>query len=255
MAMGAATRPPGKGYDRQAPGKPRSADNVRLSPVFSSLMGFTAVAVLLTVSPGPDFAVVLRTSLGSGRRAALCSALGIAAGCVVWGLAGAVGLTAMLSASRTAYDALRVAGALYLMWLGFQALRSARRRTLGGERPEGAGPEGAGPESGIADAGRQSPLRAFRTGLLTNVLNPKVGVVYMSLLPQFIPHGAPVVATTLLLVAVHVLLGLLWLGGIALAVHRARALFQRPRVRRRLDQATGGVLLALGAAVGVETAR
>ncbi|MFI9226972.1 LysE family translocator [Streptomyces rimosus] len=223
--------------------------------MFSSLMGFTAVAVLLTVSPGPDFAVVLRTSLGSGRRAALCSALGIAAGCVVWGLAGAVGLTAMLSASRTAYDALRVAGALYLMWLGFHALRSARRRTPGGERTEGAGPEGAGPESGIANAGRQSPLRAFRTGLLTNVLNPKVGVVYMSLLPQFIPHGAPVVATTLLLVAVHVLLGLLWLGGIALAVHRARALFQRPRVRRRLDQATGGVLLALGAAVGVETAR
>ncbi|MGW7554912.1 LysE family translocator [Streptomyces rimosus] len=223
--------------------------------MFSSLMGFTAVAVLLTVSPGPDFAVVLRTSLGSGRRAALCSALGIAAGCVVWGLAGAIGLTAMLSASRTAYDALRVAGALYLMWLGLQALRSARRRTPGGDRPEGAGPEGAGPESGIADAGRQSPLRAFRTGLLTNVLNPKVGVVYMSLLPQFIPHGAPVVATTLLLVAVHVLLGLFWLGGIALAVHRARALFQRPRVRRRLDQATGGVLLALGAAVGVETAR
>ncbi|MEN2422611.1 LysE family translocator [Streptomyces rimosus] len=223
--------------------------------MFSSLMGFTAVAVLLTVSPGPDFAVVLRTSLGSGRRAALCSALGIAAGCVVWGLAGAVGLTAMLSASRTAYDALRVAGALYLMWLGFQALRSARRRTPGGDRPEGSGPQGAGPESGITDAGRQSPLRAFRTGLLTNVLNPKVGVVYMSLLPQFIPHGAPVVATTLLLVAVHVLLGLLWLGGIALAVHRARALFQRPRVRRRLDQATGGVLLALGAAVGVETAR
>ncbi|KWT60907.1 lysine transporter LysE [Streptomyces albus subsp. albus] len=218
--------------------------------MFSSLIGFTAVAVLLTVSPGPDFAVVLRTSLGSGRRAALCSALGIAAGCVVWGLAGAVGLTAMLSASRTAYDALRIAGALYLMWLGFQALRSAHRRAPGGDRPEGAGPE-----SGIADAGRQTPLRAFRTGLLTNVLNPKVGVVYMSLLPQFIPHGSPVVATTLLLVAVHVLLGLLWLGGIALAVHRARALFQRPRVRRRLDQATGGVLLALGAAVGVETAR
>ncbi|WP_234440494.1 LysE family translocator [Streptomyces rimosus] len=218
--------------------------------MLSSLIGFTAVAVLLTISPGPDFAVVLRTSLGSGRRAALCSALGIAAGCVVWGLAGAVGLTAMLSASRTAYDALRIAGALYLMWLGFQALRSARRRS-----PEAARQEGAAPESGLADADQQSPLRAFRTGLLTNVLNPKVGVVYMSLLPQFIPHGAPVVATTLLLVAVHVTLGFLWLGGIALAVHRARALFQRPRVRRRLDQATGGVLLALGAAVGVETAR
>ncbi|OKI01431.1 lysine transporter LysE [Streptomyces sp. CB02923] len=230
-------------------------------------MGFTAVAVLLTVSPGPDFAVVLRTSLGSGRRSALCSALGIAAGCVVWGLAGAAGLTAMLSASQTAYDALRVAGALYLMWLGFQALRSARRsskaaRDAAASATAAAGaplPDPAAGHAPVAGSGpavdQQSPLQAFRTGLLTNVLNPKVGVVYMSLLPQFIPHGAPVVTTTLLLVAVHVALGFVWLGGIALAVHRARAFFQRPRVRRRMDQATGGVLLALGAAVGVETAR
>ncbi|MEV5596612.1 LysE family translocator [Streptomyces sp. NPDC052496] len=235
--------------------------------MFSSLLGFTAVAVLLTVSPGPDFAVVLRTSLGSGRRAALCSALGIAAGCFVWGLAGAAGLTAMLSASRTAYDALRIAGALYLVWLGFQALRSARRRataarevrdpaTAGGSAGHGHDHLAGDGAAGAADpAGRQSPLQAFRTGLLTNVLNPKVGVVYMSLLPQFIPHDAPVVATTLLLVAVHAALGVVWLSGIALAVHRARAFFQRPGVRRRMDQATGGVLFALGAAVGVETAR
>ncbi|MFE7664236.1 LysE family translocator [Streptomyces celluloflavus] len=216
--------------------------------MLTSLLGFTAVAALLTVSPGPDFAVVLRTALGSGRRAALCSALGIAAGCFVWGLAGAVGLTAMLSASQVAYDALRVAGALYLMWLGVQALRAARRlRTA----PAADGAEPTADGGGV----RQTPLRAFRTGALTNVLNPKVGVVYMSLLPQFIPHGAPVIATTLLLVAVHAALGVLWLGTIAVAVHRARAVFQRPRVRRRLDQATGGVLLALGAAVGFEAAR
>ncbi|MFG3113643.1 LysE family translocator [Streptomyces sp. NPDC048197] len=223
--------------------------------MLTSLLGFTLVAALLTISPGPDFAVVLRTALGSGRRAALCSALGVAAGCFVWGLAGAVGLTAMLAASRTAYDVLRVAGALYLMWLGIQALRSARRiRTAGAPEAEvpAAGREASGDGGGAPPV---TPLRAFRTGLLTNVLNPKVGVVYMSLLPQFIPHGAPVIATTLLLVAVHAALGVLWLGGVAFAVHRARAVFQRPRIRRRLDQATGGVLLALGAAVGFETAR
>ncbi|MFF9478474.1 LysE family translocator [Streptomyces sp. NPDC014733] len=220
--------------------------------MFTSLLGFTAVAALLTVSPGPDFAVVLRTALGSGRRAALCSALGIAAGCFVWGLAGAVGLTAMLSASEVAYGVLRVAGALYLMWLGVQALRTARRRrTAPGEAVPSAVEETA---DGVGADGI-SPLRAFRTGLLTNVLNPKVGVVYLSLLPQFIPHGAPVVATTLLLVAVHAVLGVVWLGTLACAVHRARAFFRRPRVRRRLDQATGGVLLALGAAAGFEAAR
>ncbi|MEV7380498.1 LysE family translocator [Streptomyces lydicus] len=226
--------------------------------MLTSLIGFTAVAALLTVSPGPDFAVVLRTALSSGRRAALCSALGIAAGCFVWGLAGAVGLTAMLSASEAAYHALRVAGALYLMWLGVQALRSARRIRPAGAGSAASAPGRAAHESTVepdSSAGPVTPLRAFRTGLLTNVLNPKVGVVYISLLPQFIPHGAPVVATTLLLVAVHAALGVLWLGGIAVAVHRARAVFQRPRVRQRLDQATGGVLLALGAAVGFETAR
>ncbi|AJC55361.1 LysE family translocator [Streptomyces sp. 769] len=216
--------------------------------MLTSLIGFTVVAALLTVSPGPDFAVVLRTALGSGRRAALCSALGIAAGCFVWGLAGAVGLTAMLAASQTAYDALRVAGAVYLVWLGVQALRGARRRS-------GADAAEDGPAEEAAPAVPGSPWRAFRGGLLTNVLNPKVGVVYLSLLPQFIPHGAPVVGTTLLLVSVHAVLGVLWLGGVALAVHRARAVLQRPRVRRRLDQATGGVLVALGAAVGWEVAR
>ncbi|WP_407288281.1 LysE family translocator [Streptomyces sp. BP-8] len=233
--------------------------------MIASLLGFTTVAALLTISPGPDFAVVLRTALGSGRRAALCSALGISTGCFVWGLAGAIGLTAMLSASETAYRVLGLAGALYLMWLGVRALRSARRgRTAG--RTETTGPgQGTGRETAAGGGQAQAagatkdalatPLGAFRTGLLTNVLNPKVGVVYMSLLPQFIPHGAPVVATTLLLVTVHAALGVLWLGGVALAVHRARAVFQRPRVRRRLDQATGGMLLALGAAVGFETAR
>ncbi|MFF4698315.1 LysE family translocator [Streptomyces chattanoogensis] len=221
--------------------------------MLTSLLGFTAVAALLTVSPGPDFAVVLRTALGSGRRAALCSALGIAAGCFVWGLAGAVGLTAMLAASEVAYDVLRVAGALYLMWLGVQALRSARRIRAG--RGSARPVETAAGQETVGDEVRLTPLRAFRTGLLTNVLNPKVGVVYMSLLPQFIPHGASVIATTLLLVAIHAVLGVVWLGSIAVAVHRARAVFQRPRVRRRLDQATGGVLLALGAAVGFETAR
>ncbi|WP_181138648.1 LysE family translocator [Streptomyces sp. Ru73] len=230
--------------------------------MYTSLLGFTVVAALLTVSPGPDFAVVLRTALGAGRRAALCSALGIATGCFVWGLAGAAGLTAMLSASRVAYDALRIAGAAYLMWLGFQALRSARRaaRTPAGaaasETPAEAlrdGPEAL--EGGVTADGPRTPWRAFRTGLLTNVLNPKVGVVYMSLLPQFIPHGAPVVATTLMLVAVHAVLGMLWLGAVALAVHRARAVFRRPRVHRRLEQLTGTVLFGLGAAVAAETAR
>ncbi|MER7399606.1 LysE family translocator [Streptomyces sp. NPDC000151] len=220
--------------------------------MLTSLLGFTVVAALLTVSPGPDFAVVLRTALGSGRRAALCSALGIAAGCFVWGLAGAAGLTAMLSASRVAYDGLRIAGAAYLMWLGFQALRSARRTataTAGSSTADGTVDSAAAPEE------PQTPWRAFRTGLLTNVLNPKVGVVYMSLLPQFIPHGAPVVATTLMLVAVHAVLGVVWLGSVTLAVHRARAVFRRPRVRRRLEQLTGTVLFGLGAAVAAETAR
>jgi threonine/homoserine/homoserine lactone efflux protein len=207
--------------------------------VLASLLAFTAVAALLTLSPGPDLALVLRTAIAAGRSRAMAAAVGIVSGCYAWGIASAAGITALLSASRIGYDVLRVVGAAYLIWLGVQTLRDARR------------PHGEDTTAG-ADL---SVARAYRTGLLTNLLNPKVGVVYLSLLPAFVPSGAPVLATTLLLVTVHIVLGLLWLGTVAQAVHWARGVLSRARVRRRLEQVSGTVLVGLGVGLALDTSR
>ena len=205
--------------------------------MLASIAAFVAVAAVLTISPGPDFALVLRTAITSERSRAVTAAAGIATGCLVWGCASALGITALLATSRIGYDALRIVGAIYLGYLGVQALRSARRPAHDG-------------------VGRPlSHARAFRTGLLTNVLNPKVGVVYLSLLPTFIPHGAPVLPFTLLLVAIHDVMGLAWLTAVAVLVQRARRVFARPRVRQRVEQATGVALLGFGATVAIEAAR
>ena len=165
--------------------------------------------------------------------------MGIATGCYVWGVASAAGITALLAASQIGYDVLRVVGAAYLIWPGVQTLRDARR------------PHGEDATVG-ADL---SIARAYRAGLLTNLLNPKVGVVYLSLLPAFVPAGVPVLATTLLLVTVHNVLGLLWLGTVAHVVHLAGGVLSRARFRRRLEQASGTVLVGLGVGLALDTSR
>lgn len=213
-----------------------------------AVVAFTAVAALLTIAPGADVALVLRTALTGGRAVAVAAAAGIATGCACWGLASALGVTALLAASRLGYDGLRLAGAGYLCWLGWQALRGHR-----GHRPDDGTDPGAADRSARATGG--SRRRAFRAGLVTNLLNPKVGVFYVSVLPNFVPPGRPVLPVTLLLVAVHVVLGLAWLSMLAAAVDRARGVLARRRVRRRLEQATGVVLVGFGIGVALDTTR
>lgn len=196
-----------------------------------SLWAFSAVAALLTVTPGLDTVLVLRSSIAGGRRAGAASALGVCCGLLVWGLATALGVAALLAASVVAYDAIRIAGAVYLVVLGVRTLLALRRD---GEPPE------------VVACGQRTPGTAFRQGLTTNLLNPKVGVFYVTLLPQFVPEGAPVLATTLLLAGVHALQGVLWLGGIAWAAGRARALLSRAEIRRRLEAVTGLVFIGFG---------
>ena len=191
-----------------------------------AIIAFSAFAALLTITPGVDTALVIRMSLSGGRRRGWLAAAGVCTGVLCWGFASAAGITALLSASQRAYDLLRLAGAAYLVWLGVRALVSR---------------SDAEP-SGIV----QSGASVFRTGLLSNLLNPKVGVFYLSVLPQFIPKGAPVLATSMLLAFVHALQGILWLGLVALLVDRLGALLGRPLIKRRLEQVTGAVLVAFG---------
>jgi threonine/homoserine/homoserine lactone efflux protein len=202
----------------------------------TALLGFTFVALLAVLTPGLDTTVTLRHALLGGRGAGAGAVLGIAAGCVLWGAAGALGLAALLAASQTAYRALQLLGAGYLIWLGGSALWRSLRR-------------GRVPVAEVPTAGA-GPGAAFRAGLVTNLLNPKIGAFYLSLLPQFVPAGAP--AWGALLVATHVGIGVLWLGTVVLLASRARRLLLRERVRRWLDRATAGVLLGLGVAIVVD---
>jgi threonine/homoserine/homoserine lactone efflux protein len=197
--------------------------------VLSAALAFAAVAALLTVTPGADTALVLRAAVGGGPRAAMVAGAGVCLGVLVWGAATAVGLAALVAASPTTYDVLRLAGAAYLLWLGVRTWREA------GEVPE---------------ARSDGPW--FRTGLLTNLLNPKVAVFYVSFLPQFVPEGTPVLPASLLLAAIHATEGLLWFALLATATARLRRLLSRAPVRRAVQRVTATVLVGFGVRLAVE---
>ena len=194
----------------------------------SSLLAAVAALAVLTVLPGPDVAVVTRVALGQGGRAALRTALGIVCGLLVWGALTAAGLAAVLAASAAAYAVVRVAGGAYLVWLG---LRTLLRR----DAPVGTPARAAG--------------RPWRTGLVTNLLHPKIAVFYTGLLPALVPDGAPHAPALLGLVLAHAVLSLAWLAACAAAVTRVAAALRRPRVRRALDAVTGLVLVGFGVRV------
>ena len=197
---------------------------------------FAAVAALIVVVPGPDMALVLRNGVARGRGAAVATALGINAGLLVWALAAALGIAALLHASGTAFTALKLAGAAYLVWLGLRALLDAWR---------GTGDEA----TSSRHRRRTSP---FRQGLLSNLFNPKIALVYTTLIPQFVDRGGSEIAQTFLLAAVFIAMGLVWLTGYALLVAEAGALLRRPSVRRVVNAVSGAVLTALGLRLALE---
>lgn len=212
------------------------------APLLLPLLAFVAAAGVLTITPGVDTAMVLRSSASSGPRAGAAAGLGICAGLFVWGAGAAFGLTALLAASTVAFTIVKWAGAAYLVYLGAKLLAKPRTAL---DAPSKAPGEGGG-KGGAADA--------LRRGFLTNILNPKVGVFYVTFLPQFVPHGVNVAAFSLLLAAVHVLLTLAWFSLlIALTVPLGRFL-AKPPVVRALDRLTGGVFVAFGAKLALTQA-
>jgi threonine/homoserine/homoserine lactone efflux protein len=198
---------------------------------------FLGVIALLTITPGADMAMVARSVFMGGRRAAFATTLGISAGCVVWALASAAGIAAVLAASETAYDTLRLVGAAYLVWLGIQSLLAARRGYSNSET--------------VQSAARREPS-PFRQGLLTNLFNPKIALFYTTFLPQFIGPGDPVMLLSLAMAGVHILLGLVWLSAYAWLLDRTLEVFRGSRVRRALDALTGAVLVGLGIRVAAD---
>lgn len=221
--------------------------------MFTSALAFAGVAALINVTPGLDTLLVLRTSVSHGRNAGLAASLGILAGCLVWGFATAVGLTALVTASRVAYDTLRVAGAAYLVWLGASALWRSRRAVA---EPQGAAPEGAEPQGvdveGAVPRGRWA---AFRAGVGTNLLNPKAGVFYMSLIPQFTPDGASVFTATLVFTAIDIVELALWYWVVSGAASALSGRIRRPAFRRRMEQVSGVAFFGFAANLLAEGGR
>jgi len=203
----------------------------------TALLSFTFVALLTVITPGLETLLVLRTALLVGRRAAMGVVVGSTLGCLVWATAGLVGLTALLTASELAYDIVRWLGAAYLIYLGAKALWQSF--SLQARRPVELDEPAPVP----------SVRAAVRVGLLTNLLNPKPGVFYISLLPQFLPASAP--SWGVLLVAIHLGIGLLWFPVLITLAGRARAFVLRQRVL--LDRLTASVLVALGLKLAAET--
>jgi threonine/homoserine/homoserine lactone efflux protein len=217
--------------------------------IIHAFASFALIAGLLTVIPGLDTAFVLRTAVAHGRRPAFAAALGIATGALIWGMAAATGVSALLTASQTAYLVLRVAGAAYLVWFGGTLLRNAvlRRGDVAAADESRAAAVDGGREAAAAEpGGRARVRRAWARGVSTNLLNPKVGVFYVAMLPQFIPAGAPHLAMGAALALLHDAEGMCWFTVLILAAHSARRLFASGRVRRAMDAVTGTVLLGFG---------
>jgi threonine/homoserine/homoserine lactone efflux protein len=201
-----------------------------------ALAAFVAAAVLLSITPGLDTAMILRTAAAEGPRRAVLATLGVAMGCLCWGVATALGLGALLAASQAAYTALKWAGAAYLIWLGINLILKPR------DRFELAGADAAA-------AGRRNWLLR---GFLTNILNPKVGVFYVSFLPQFVPAGFDPPPFILLLAVIHAIVGSAWLCLLILAMRPLKAWLARPGVVRTLDRVTGAVFIGFGLRLALE---
>ncbi|GGT54314.1 threonine transporter RhtB [Streptomyces atratus] len=209
--------------------------------ISTALWSFALVVGLLTLTPGLDTALVLRTSALGHRKRALGVVLGIQSGTLAWGALTSLGVTALLTASHVAYEALRYAGAAYLLWMGGSMIIS----TLRGRGAEGVEVPEAKAHA-LASQGTDGLAAGWRQGALTNLLNPKMGVFYVAVLPQFIPAGAPHFATGLLLTGVHIVLGLLWSVLLIAFAQLLRGWLQRPQARRLLDRITGTVIAGFG---------
>ncbi|KAA6044534.1 MULTISPECIES: LysE family translocator [Pantoea] len=197
--------------------------------IMDALLAFSFAALLLTLTPGLDTALVLRTATVEGRKQAVHAALGISTGCLVWGAAVAFGLGALIAVSELAYDILKFCGALYLSWLGINMLLRPRKQLA------------------LADNTAKKGSNWFLKGVLGNALNPKIGIFYVSFLPQFIPQGHSPVLWTFILVGIHIVIGTSWSMALISATRPLATILRKEQVIRWMDRTTGAIFLAFAA--------
>ena len=215
------------------------------------LAPYLAVIAVLTVTPGPDMLLVLRNGVRGGSRAAWVTGLGCCTGIAIHAALAVLGLSAILAASSEAFTAVKVAGAAYLVLLGVQAIVGsfgvgrARSSALANQPPAGGG-DRLKPVTGWRGGS------FFRQGLFSNLLNPKIALLFLTLLPQFVADGEPRVATTATLAAIFLGIAVLWWRAFSLAVGPLGRFLSRPAVVRWFDRGTGALLVGLGLRVALE---
>jgi threonine/homoserine/homoserine lactone efflux protein len=206
--------------------------------IWTALLAFAGAAGLLTIVPGLDTLLVLRTAAVEGPRHAMFAGLGICTGCLAWGILVSAGLGAVFAVSNLAYQIVRISGAIYLVYLGIRLL--VRR-----EKPS------------VLDSAEEIPssrgsLRWFGRGLLTNLLNPKVGVFYVTFLPQFIPSHVNVIGFSVLLALIHDVEGVLWFAALIFLTQPLARWLRHPKTSTVLNRITGGVFILFGARLALE---
>ena len=204
-----------------------------------SLPEFLVIALLVTITPGPGTATVLRVAARDGRAAARGTILGNSAGVLTWGVLSAVGVSSLILASQIAYDVLRIGGATVLVVLGTRSLLARHR--AGGEHAQ---------KNDQAHGERRRG--GWRAGLVTSLSNPKLAVFFVALFPQFLTRGSPVLPYALAMAATVVALDIVWFSALIYAVDKARAVLRSP-VQRVLERVTGAVMIGLGIRLAMES--
>lgn len=197
--------------------------------IADNLIAFTFAATVLTLTPGLDTALILRTAAVEGKQQALRAVLGINVGCLLWGAAVAFGLGALIAVSELAFNVLKYCGAAYLCWLGLNMLLRPRTSL--------APPEADG----------KPRANWFIKGMTGNLLNPKIGIFYVSFLPQFIPVGQSPVIWTFALVGIHLVIGLIWSLVLIGATRPLAGVLRRGKVVSWMDRTTGMIFVLFAA--------
>ncbi len=198
---------------------------------------FIVAALVIIIIPGPDQALITRQSLVRGKGSGFMTTVGGASGLTIHATAASLGLTALLVASPVAFSALKIVGAVYLVWMGVQTVRTARRAAT--NQPTGEPTD-------------RKPLRCLRKGFLTNALNPKLAVFFLTFLPQFLPTHGPVLTKALMYCGIFAALYLTWFSLYVFTVDRIGSVLRRPKVRSGIEYSTGVLLLGFGLDLAIQ---
>lgn len=201
----------------------------------TNYLAFLGIALVVITTPGPDTALTIRNTLIAGARGGIFTAIGVSAGLMIWALAASAGVVGVLVASAPVFEALRYAGAAYLIWVGVQSLLSALRPAI-------AAPTTSGPDN----RRRLGALGAFRQGLINDLANPKIAAFFASLFPQFVPAEGASFGALMVLGLTFSVVTLTWLTAYAFAVAKAGDVLRRSGIRRAIEGVTGAVLIAFG---------